>query len=249
MNKSFYTIFIFIFSINVFASNSLGYESYYRLTHLRTKLSNYSIKKQNVKSQTISIYFGNDDLNGKYNEQLIKAWSSILQKSCLENLELCNFKKISNNTFKKNKLDKVINLKLIMPTTSNEKVTKTNFLKSLSSDNVVIYLGHSRYGQGPDFFPSNLNSKYAVSPQQMAKEINNDLKIILLSCSSQEHFFETLDNNKNWSNLLLTTKAISYSTSEKTAFVALDFLLKTNNVDSNIINDFFKNNLTQSWQN
>jgi hypothetical protein len=98
---------------------------------------------------------------------------------------------------------------------AQQSLCENRFLRSMHHDEVTVYMGHSRYGAGPDFRPPRLRGgvidhEYYRSPAGRAAggltrflsaealrpgpgdALPAQKQLYLLGCSSEEHFHEAL---------------------------------------------------------
>jgi hypothetical protein len=100
--------------------------------------------------------------------------------------------------------------------------TRADFKQAISSSDVVIYSGHSRFGGGPDFFPEVFNKEGHEIPSYYLKEKNglNDIldgfknrinsKLFLLflgSCDSKKHFLPSFKKATKTSEYFILSKS------------------------------------------
>jgi len=100
--------------------------------------------------------------------------------------------------------------------------TAQEFLHSLQQDKAVFYLGHARYGYGPDFFPATLNNAGLVD-HDLYHGNHRNLQIIeaaiasaktleflsLSSCDAESHFDVSLQNANPHVQLLFAQGVVS----------------------------------------
>ena len=105
---------------------------------------------------------------------------------------------------------------LLIKQKKKSKNTKNLFLKSLCKDDIVFYLGHSRYGTGPGFFylpifQTTWFSTYTGAPSlkdtiRVFKQTSAAPKIFgLLGCNSQRYYGKIVHSVIPNSALMLTT--------------------------------------------
>jgi hypothetical protein len=111
-----------------------------------------------------------------------------------------------------------------------------NYEKSLQNDDVVFYMGHSRYGTGPDFGPLDPYSLDAVSrvaSKNNLKRMKNALalrkgnpKILgMLTCQSKLYYAKELHDIAGDSGLIMTNQTTSADDMVPIALSSLDSLL------------------------
>ena len=179
----------------------------------------------------ITVAFGYDDsrpLDLVLDSYVATAFSQTLLRPCTGSLSICGFTQgslfFSKAITGPDHVNRTVNLKVVSASlsasddinrgqmaamqraASNE--ARLQFLTSISTSDIVFYLGHSRYGYGPDFSVPRLTSGQLpdeawyradrASTQGSWAEILSDMagsKIKLFgmfSCNSQHYFSESL---------------------------------------------------------
>lgn len=190
-------------------------------------------------SYNISLFFGYIDqhpsnvvIDGQEEEGLITYLTSPCQGQNL----FCDFEPTTQlNMFKKKIGPKEVVLHLYNSSLSNydpdnrinpeqrqkSQETETQFLGALLHEQAVFYLGHSRYGYGPDFFPATLNAQGLVDHSLYAREHQNVEKIAqtlaisasleylsLSSCDAEDHFALSMEKVNPRVRLLLAPENV-----------------------------------------
>lgn len=123
---------------------------------------------------------------------------------------------------------------------SLSRVAERSFLRSVTHDDVVIYDGHSRDGGGPDFkSPIRKQNRHVdydyyhqhrVGIEKLLATLRDASRrpdvLALLSCSSQMHFCEPLENAAPRTTLLLSDAEVSGSTVMEALAVLLAGVIK-----------------------
>lgn len=179
----------------------------------------------------------------------------LLQKDCPENPRSCGWKYLTSHpqiTFQKDQTT----LRLFSGTYTqrddlNRGVQKENqtllsrqleesFLASLKSSEMVLYLGHSRFGYGPDFFPPQLLGNKRVSQshyEQLSRRRQSSLDFYFLqnseqiqakvigffSCDSNNHFLEKLRANVPQSQFVGTNQPLAPAEAIDQLLAAISF--------------------------
>jgi hypothetical protein len=124
------------------------------------------------------------------------------------------------------------------------------FLKSLKRDDIVFYLGHSRYGTGPGFyylpvFRSQWFSTYTSSPLlkdtvRILQQTATPPKIFgLFGCSSQRYYGEKIHSANSDIAMILSTGITRFSSQVVAAVGAL------NSIMGNICHSEFNDTITK----
>jgi hypothetical protein len=171
-----------------------------------------------LQAKQIDIFFGYIDQHPS--DQVIDAeeaqWLiSLLTVKCQSSTQICGFTEdpLIENLFIKNQ----IQIRIFNPSVTNSDLTnrqqyrseqnekseriRKQFVSSLIEADHVIYVGHSRYGYGPDFNLGLLDQKNKIdqnqyqqrAPQHLAEmqiwlDASRAKSLSLISCSSQGHF-------------------------------------------------------------
>jgi hypothetical protein len=127
---------------------------------------------------------------------------------------------------------------------SEEKVNagaEAEFLTSLTHDDVVFYLGHSRDGGGPDFNPPRLLASgdrdyawykrhqpgFGAIKTALASSKEHTKLLALLSCDSGKHFSEELQELAPDTALIVSEAEVEFIEQEHSLLGGVDGLLGT----------------------
>ena len=126
-------------------------------------------------------------------------------------------------------------------------LAEKEFLAALSQSDAVFYIGHSRDGGGPDFFPPRLTRDkhvdypfYVGSKESLSKVLKTlkgrpkekPLLLGMMSCSSTAHFANELTNAFEKLTLISSSALIYYTEALSNTLSALDtFINRTCAVD------------------
>ncbi len=206
-------------------------------------------------AKQIDIFFGYIDQHPT--DQVIDAeeaqWLiSVLTVKCQDSIQVCGFIEDprNNNLFVKNQ----IQIRIFNPSVTNSdqtnrrqyrfeqneksEWTQRQFVSSLRDADDVIYVGHSRYGYGPDFHLGLLDSKNKIDRVQYALRATQHLaemlswldssrakSLSLISCSSQGHF-QDLGRSPSQIKLKLVQESLQPAEARKLLAKNLESLLQ-----------------------
>lgn len=107
---------------------------------------------------------------------------------------------------------------------NHSELVRAQFINSLQTSDKVIYIGHSRFGGGPDFnLPiyfegtSEINKNYYQSRHEGLNDLisglssrnqRSPLQLGIYSCDSASHFMGQLNQFKNKAQITVQTKAL-----------------------------------------
>jgi hypothetical protein len=229
-------LLLVIFSFNAKAQQHgpYAFDSYYRLKNWSYDLSDFlylerPVLNQTLHSKNIAVFFGNDDYSGEINRSIISAFKSLMSANCIDYITLCQFTNVSGNRMvKRFNNGTQLTVEFFSPEKGKESQTQNAFFEKLGSATQIFYVGHSRYGKGPDFFPINNGKSISVESivQKLKARGSNTIGTLgLISCSSDGHFGQALKNQKLYSNLYLTKQSIPIAMAEKSLFALLNLEL------------------------
>lgn len=189
----------------------------------------------------------NEEISHIILELFTRSCSSETEKVCgfYESIKSRNYYKLERIMVIQNKFKKV-NIELYTPEFSNSnqenkesldqkilsKKSWDQFLNSLQSENHgTFYIGHSRYGTGPDFGPQNtiesllqirklkLEFLSQINPRKKPKVVG------FISCDSNSYYGNLLQNKFPTSGLLLTSISTPIKDLASIAIASIDSLL------------------------
>lgn len=216
--------------------------------YLKLLISFFLSASSVVQAKQISVFFGYIDQHPTdfvIDAQEAQILVSVLTTDCEDREVVCGFSEDSQheNSFVKGS----IRINLYHSSITNSDLTnrteylsqqlqqsqfvKNQFISALNSSGDVLYVGHSRYGYGPDFSMAILNqgvfdkAQYLKRIPERLTEIQSWLSssqarsLTLISCSSQSHF-SSLSRLKSKTKLQLVDSVLQPSQ-------ARDYLKKT----------------------
>lgn len=230
------------------------FSTYTKLDQLRDDCHDVYSKLYNKEMLRVSIFLGLLDNNfGRILDN--QAKSSIIEhllKECGSGYYACGFSLKKNKptilektTIDKKKItisiyDSSINgtstskeLKLSKGQQKKSELISETFLKSINKDDIVFYIGHSKYGTGPGFyylpFPSSQwRTAYFKHPSLKAtvralKEAATPPKLLgLFGCSSQRYYAYIMHKTVPKTALIVSNHMTIYDTNIAEAIVALN---------------------------
>lgn len=238
MNRLIVVIFLISLSMNVNANN-LSKMIYKRLLLTSYELSEIKISDDIIKDHQIFIFFGNDDLHNDYNKSLERALFSLLTRNCYGPSNFyCGFREVNQNRLDRVFKGRNISISIFYPESGFEEQVTEKFLDILDSTAQIVYLGHSRFGKGIDFYPSGMNG--SLSTREIANKLS-DSQLWLISCSSKRHFYKKIRHHlHNPSQLVTTSRAVRVQEAEEILIYSLIhevYSLEGNSFFENIFNN------------